>query len=303
MRLSLPALLSVAALLSASPCSDAEDARACNIRLHRPRKIGARTHENFKMTVENSQRLSSDGRVVKETKEKIEADLSGLNETVEVSPHGKVQKLKFTVGKSSVRVNSVPVPDAFNAGAVISGMLDGKGKPTFSCTDGELAPTAIKILSILFELTPDRPNDTNDDIAFGTNQPRTVGSEWEINKAETLKSMPPDVPFKLTENQISGRVKFPSVKLIAGKEHYLVQAEVTLKPTAMTGLPPNFKLASLKLTAGMENVVPVDENAVIPSGKASLWKDITGDLDTPKGKLLMEIIERREKEEQSLPAD
>ncbi len=299
MKASLQTILTLAACLAAVSLAPAEDAKTYKITLHRPPTVGTKTRDVFQVKTARAQRLTSDGKVLKETKEELQAELAGVTEPLEVSPHGKIQKVKFTVEKFSVQMDAGAAQEALQAGAVISGALDEKGKPSFTANAGEISPEALKVLMIVFELTPDRPNDPNDDVVFATNQPRTVGSEWEVNKAEMIKSMPADIPFKLTENQISGRVKFPSVKQTAGQDECAVQAEVTMKPTEMTGMPPGFQLAGINLVIGVNGLIPVDEKTVMPFGKASFRMNINGHMDTPNGKVVMEMSESRDKEYKS----
>ena len=299
MKVALPIILTLAACFAAVSMAPAEDAQTYKITLHRPPIVGVKTRDVFQVKTARSQRLSSDGKVLKETKEAWQAELSGITEALEVSPHGKIQKVKFTVEKFSMQVDAGAAEVPLQPGTVVSGSLDEKGKPIFTSNLGAIPPAAAKVLTIVLELKQDRPNDSNDDIVFGTRQPRTVGSEWEINKAEMLSSVPSDMPFKIAENQISGRVKFPSVQQTADQKECVVQAEVTIKPTEMTGLPPGFKLAGIELVIGLNGLIPVDEKVVTPFSKATFLMKMSGTLDTPNGPVVMEMTETRDKEYKS----
>lgn len=299
MKAALPILLSIAAWLAAVSAAPAEDVKAYKITLHRPPVVGVRTRDVFQVKTARAQRLSSDGKVLKETKENLQADLAGVSEPLAVSPQGKLQKVQFTVEKFSVQVDAGAAEEPVKAGTVISGALNEKGKPSFTSSAGEISPAALKVLLIAYELRTDRSNDLNDDIIFGTTQPRTVGSTWDLNKAELLKSMPEDLKFKLTADAISGRVKFPSVTQTAGQDECLVQTDITMKPTEMQGLPPGFKIAEMELIVGMSGMVPVHEKAVIPFNKASFLMKMSGSMDTPSGPIVMEMTESRDKESKS----
>ena len=299
MKTALLPLLTLAACLAAFSPARAQDAKAYKITLHRPPVVGVKTHDVFQVKTERSQRISTGPKVLREMKEVLKADLAGVTEPLEVSPHGKIQKIKFTVEKFSVQVDAGAAVEALQPGSVVSGAIDEKGKPSFSSSAGVIPPAAAKVLAIVFELIPDRPNDTNDDTVFATTQPRAVGSEWEVNKAEMIKSMPADVPFKLAEAQITGRVKFPSVKQTGGQDECVVQADVTMKPTEMTGLPPGFKIGGIDLVVGVNGRIPVDQKAVTPFSQASFRMKVTGQMDSPNGKVDMEMSESRDKEYQS----
>lgn len=299
MKDSLLSLLTLAACLAALSPARAQDAKAYKITLHRPPVVGAKTRDVFQVKTERSQRINSGPKVLREVKETLQADFAGVTDPVEVSPNGKMQKVRFTVEKFSTQVNAGAAEEPLKAGTVVTGALDEKGKPAFSSSAGPIPPAAARVLAIVFELLPDRPNDSNDDIVFGTTQPRAVGSEWDVNKAELIKSMPPDVPFKLTEAQITGRMKFPSVKQAGGADECVVQGEVTMKPTEMAGLPPGFKVGGIDVVVSMNGRIPVNPKAVTPFSQATFRMKVSGQMDSPNGKVEMEMSESRDKQYRS----
>src|SRR6185503_18650009 len=107
------------------PCSGAEDAKAYKITLHRPAQVGDITHEHIKLQTNRSMRMTGgdkplEGKLLDEKKEERKAELSGVREALEVSPHGKVLKLKFTVEKFSVQTGTEAAQEPFKAGTILT---------------------------------------------------------------------------------------------------------------------------------------------------------------------------------------
>ena len=301
MNAPLLVLLAVTGFVAAAPCSFAEDAKTYTIKVKRDPKVGGKSHEHLKMTSEQSQKLTLGGKKLKEESEDLKGELTGIIEVLELSPHKKATKIKFTVEQFSFQKDVDTEQNPLKAGTVIIGTLEADGKEAYSADDKKVEGPAEKVLKSLLDLNPDKENESSDDIVFGTNQPRAVGSEWDVNKAAMLKSLPGDMPFKLTEKDISGKVRFPSVKVIDGKDHCLVRAEVKIIPRELKGMPPSFKASKAVMTVSMEKLAPVDEKLSTPEEKQTFEMALNGTIDSPDGKVLMETFTREERQRESKP--
>ena len=119
-----------------------------------------------------------------------------------------------------------------------------------------------------------------------------------------IKSLPEDMPFKLTEKDVSGKVSFPSVTMIDGKEYCLIRAVVKLNPREMKAMPATFKSTKAVMTVSMEKLSPVEEKLSTPSEKQIFEMVLNGTIDSPDGgKVLMESFTREERQRESKPVE
>ena len=300
MPLSFRILFTIALVASESLCH-AEGVKTYKLKLERPEVVGNKSRVHVITQFGKSQKMTSGDTVLKENKEELKAEASGVLEILAVSPRGKVQQFKLTLKKFSVQQDAAAPVEPFEAGETIAGALDESGKASFTYDSGPIPAAALKALNELFPLRPDRPNAVADDVVFATEQPRAVGTEWEINKAAALKSAP-ELPFKLTEDEISGKVKFPAVKQIDGKEHCLIEAEIRMKPTQIKGMPPGFQIEKSEMVIRIESPVPVDEKVTTGEDKMTTRGEFLGTGDTPNGKVRVEfnMWQRRERESENV---
>ena len=279
----------------------AEDAKTYTLKLHRPPAVGDKSHEHFKISSEQSRKISAGKQKLDENAEDFRGDFSGVLEVMEVSPHGKPLKLQFTVESFKCQNGVEAETEPFKAGTVITAKVGKEGKEEFSIPNGKIEETAEKVLKGVMELSKDRENDTTDDIVFGTEKPRAAGSEWAMDNKAMAKSIPADFPFKVTESELSGTVKLAGIKSIDGAEHGILQSKIDMKPSSINGLPPAFKISEVAVKVTAEKLVPLDEKRLSPSDKMKMEMHLNGTVDSPKGKATIEVFARVEKESESKP--
>src|SRR5690349_23262503 len=120
MKSSLRSLICVAGLLLALPAA-ADEAKGHHLKLQRDPKPGDKSIEHIKMTSEESVKMTLGGQKLKSTAEDLRGELSGTLEILEVSPHGKAQKIQFTVERFIVQKDVDAETEPFKAGTVIVG--------------------------------------------------------------------------------------------------------------------------------------------------------------------------------------
>jgi hypothetical protein len=300
MKSPLRVLIYASGLILACPAL-ADEAKSYVLKLQRDPHAGEKSHESVKVTSEESVEATLGGRKLKSDAEEIRGELSGILEVIEVSPHGKVQKIQFTVEQFTCQKDVDAEEEPFEKGAVITGKLGGDGKEVYTVDGKQVGATAAKVLKAAFELSKDRENDVTDDVIFRTAQPRSPGTEWEMDKEALIKSLPDDVPFKLAVKEVTATVKFDSIKKVDGAECALLRPTATMKPSKITGLPPGFKSNVSSLTISGEMLVPLDEKLIIPSGKTIVEMKLDGTVDSPNGQAEMKIYNRTEKVNASKP--
>ncbi|HWB06764.1 MAG TPA: hypothetical protein VG796_27315 [Verrucomicrobiales bacterium] len=279
----------------------AEEAKTYTLKLHRPPSAGDKSHEHFKISSEQSRKVSLGKQKLDENAEDFRGDFSGILEVLEVSPHGKPLKLQFTVETFKCQNGVDAETEPFKAGTVITAKVGKDDKAEFSIPNGKIEETAEKVLKGVMEMSKDRENDTTDDIVFGTDKPRAAGSEWPLDNKAMAKSIPPDFPFKVTESELSGTVKLAGMKSVDGVEHGILQSKIDMKPSSLNGLPPAFKISSVSVKVTTEKLVPLDEKRISPSDNMKMEMQLTGTVDSPNGKATIEVFSRVEKQSESKP--
>lgn len=304
MKTHFSASLIFAALMLIRPAG-ADEAKTYKLKVARIPVAGEKTQTNRKLTSESARKLTVNGKKVNNETEDLHGDATGVLELLEVSPHGKAQKIQFTVEKFKCQKDVDAEEEPFKPGTVITGKLGAEDKEIFTVDGNEVEETAGKVLKELFELAKDRENDVPDDVIFRTDQPRAPGTEWEMDKAALIKSMPDKVPFVLKESDITAKVKFVEIKTVNGVECAVLKAEAVMKPSGVKGLG-KFKADKVSFSITGDMFVPLDEKAVSPMEKTRMEMHLNGSVAPPDGNPrlagVLESFAISEKESESKPA-
>lgn len=262
--------------------AQAENEKTYTIKLHQDAKKGDKIHADFKFQQASSQKVMVGTDVVQEQVEELNANGSGILEVLEVSPHHKITKMKLKVEKFVV-TNGDEGSAKLQADSEVIGTLGEGKKVTFTVDGEEPAPDVTKALTMIFEMSPDKEEEITDDEVCLTNQPRAVGSSWDADMKKALKSMPEDIPMEFDAADAKGTVKFPAVKTEQGLECALVQFEVEMKPKALKGVPPQFKLGKSGMKMSLEKLVPLNGTTPALEEKQKMDFSFTGKVPTPDG--------------------
>jgi hypothetical protein len=297
-----PLLLSVCAAALIVPFSaSAQDGKKYQLKLDRPDKAGDKSQEVFSATLEKSQRITQGDTTLKEEVSDVKMELSGEQEVLEVSAQGKVKKLSFKVEKFTLKEEENPVQEPFKPGTVITGTGGEDGKEKFEADGKEIKGRAAEALSEVLSMNGARKKQIDEDAAFGTKEPRAVGSEWDVDAKAFLESMPDDMPLVLKPESVRGKAKFPAVKTINGVECCQFQMSVTMKPESIKGMPPGFKLETVNIKVGGEQMVPVDGALQVPAEKMDQQMEFSGSIPSPAGAVKIAVFNRTVKERTSKP--
>src|SRR5688500_18103491 len=112
----------LAALLVPPLCVNAQDTKAYSLKLDRPEKAGDKSRDKCKATIEKSQRVTRDDKVLKEEISDMMVELAGVTEVLEVNEKGKVRRLSFTVEKFILTEEGEASEEPFKPGTVITGI-------------------------------------------------------------------------------------------------------------------------------------------------------------------------------------
>jgi len=288
-------LLSICVLVLPFSAS-AQDAKKYQIKLERPDKAGDKSHEEITATLEKSNRITQRGKVVKEEASDTKVSLTGTLEVLEVSDKGKIKKLTFKVEKFTRQEEAGTEDEPLKAGTVITGTaVEGRDKDKFEVEGKEVEDGTAEVLRRLLPMSGADKKQTDDDVMFGSKDPQAPGSEWKVDPKVFLDSMPDDMPFKLEEEHVSGKVKFAAVKTADGIESCQVQMAVEMKPSSLDGLPPGFKADKMLFKVTGEKLAPVDPSLIIPYEKMDQKTDVSG----ATGPLKLEIYQRTVRERTS----
>jgi hypothetical protein len=276
----------------------AQDAKKYQLKLERPDKVGDKSHDEINATLEKSQRVMQQGQVLKEEASNAKVSLTGTLEVLEVNDKGKIKKLQFSVENFTRHEEDGTKGQLLKEGTVITGTaMEGREKNKFEVEGKEVEETTAEILRQLLTMSGADKTKGDDDVIFGAKDPQAPGSEWKVDAKTFVDSMPDEMPFKLEEEGVSGRVKFLAVKTIDGVESCQVQMSVEMRPSSLQGLPPNFKPDKMLFSVNGEKLAPVDPSLPIPYEKLEQKSEVSGEA----GPVTVRIYQRTARERTSKP--
>jgi len=224
-----------------------------------------------------------DDKVVQEKTEKISGKLSGVLEVVETNARKKTTKFKFVVDKMTLQKDDEAESTPLAAGTEILVQRGKDGKIGGLVMGKEVDEDIVKLLDLFFELPKDKEPAIHTDEAFGTDQPHKPGSEWALDIAKVIKSMPEDMPFEVDVDGSSGKMAFPEVKTVDGTECSSVQAKMLLKVKAMKDMAPGMKITKAAVDLSMKGLLPTDPALPDFGGTMKMDFNFVGTMATPDG--------------------
>lgn len=297
-----PLISALALIIPASLCC--AEGKEYMLKMERPSKRGEMQKIRWKITIENSQRLTQGQRKLKEEASDIQAEVTGVIEIIEMGPKNNMKKATLTVEKFSLQEEEQAPVAPVAPGTVITGSLDSKGKEKFEAGGKVIDGAAAKVLKELFPLKSDDEKQLDDDKFSNTNIPRAVGSTWSINAEAAVESMPDDVPLTVKAEDIDGKIKFSAVKTVDGKEYAQLEMTMSMKPSVVKELPPKFKTSSVDMRVSGSMLLPLDQDETItPEDSTTMSMDLSGTIPSPEGALSLSVFIRVKKERASAPVE
>lgn len=223
------------------------------IKLIRPVKVGERYGVQSKAANEQHMTITADGQAMPPNDEVISTVLTAKAETLGVTPGGRECKTRFTVIKF-VKITGDKTEDALPPGTVLVGERPNAKtytKTQFTIADAPVAPDMAKLLGMVISLENDQ--GVNDDVVFGTKEPKKVGDTWPVNYKAAALDFTAKQNILVDPANISG-----TATLVEQTQNGLkISANMEMKQIGFP-LPPGMTVTSSAFVAKFSGVFPVD---------------------------------------------
>ncbi|MBP7949190.1 MAG: hypothetical protein KA004_05995 [Verrucomicrobiales bacterium] len=292
-----------ALVLAALPTSRAEE-KTYTVKLEREDHKGQKTKEKITASNAQAQTVTVGGKVVQEQNETLSGTLTGVREVLEINEKKKATKFKFAVEKLTVKKGEEDAQELLSGGTVMVVQRKKDGQMSFTVEGEEADEDTKKVLDIMFELPKEKEPEVGDDEAFGTNEPRKPGTEWDLDMEKLLKSMPEDMPFQVDVAGSSGKMNFAGVKEVDGTECCQMKADVKLKVKGMKGMPAEMKSTKAGVRLTIDGLLPTDNALPEFASTMTMNLEFAGSITGPDGNpALIKVKVDTKKSSETRPAE
>lgn len=276
---SYPSLIVVAMLAFLPGLVSAE---AYVIPVDRPSKAG----EKLKMAIDaemvSKMKAAAGGNVLEDKDESWKATLEATQTTVKVGEDGDATELTIEVHASSV-TSTGKKGELLPPGTVLKAVVDEDGEEEYTVKGEPVEEETKGILDILIDLSDGEKTKGDENKAFGVDQPRAPGDEWDIQPAELLATLPADMPFVFDPATTKGKMKFVELTGEGDGKTALIQGQVEMAIKGMQGMPPEARLAGSSLTVALDGLFPLDKEKNPTREGVSMIMLLNGTIPMPEG--------------------
>lgn len=258
------------------------------IPVDRPLKAG----DKIKMSIEgqsvSKMKVTAGGEVVQSEDSEWEATLEATQTVEKVDSKGDATELTIEIHKSALTKEG-KTADLLPDGTIVKAVAKGVGEKDQFTVNGEDVEEATRdVLDILFDLSLDEKAKGDENKAFGVDQPRKPGEEWEINAAELLATLPPEMPFILDPAATKGKMKFVELTGEGDTRTALLQGEIELGMKSMQGMPPGAKFEGSSLKIALDGLFPLAKDKPATREGMSMIMVLKANIPTPDGNAAMD---------------
>ena len=240
------------------------------IKLDRAEKVGDQLELSASGTIQESNKVSVAGTVVKETSQAIEFKVQGVYETLAVDDKGLGTKRSFTVAKM-VKIEDGREVELLAPGKVV--IAETKGLKTdlqLKDTTDKFPEEAKKVLDASDLLATAKDELAGNDDIYGSTLPRKVGDSWDMNTELSARNLA-KILEGVKKEHLKGKIQLVGVTKVNGTECLEIQMTTTLSPfPLLRGMPPGSKVVKGKLTFSGRILLPVDLTLPSLGGETSV---------------------------------
>ena len=227
------------------------------IKLARPEKVGTRYIVSKKGSSEQSTRVSSQGKLLRETRRKMTVELDATVEILKVNQDGRSLKKKLTVIRCELTEMGQSKPLLAKGKVIVAETANGRTRLSL---DGGVMPEATrKALDIIITTYSGGPAD---DEIFGSDKPRRVGERWQLNaEAAVRDAATRDVTIQKAD--IEGTVTLTGVEKHASRRCLRLSARMKIRDFGLKKLqlPPGVLIEQADARATYGGLLPLDPKA------------------------------------------
>ncbi len=263
---------------SSTDAPAAEPSARYEIRIDRPEHVGQRWHVQL---VGRQSRTRQSGERGPEITDLIQIELSAVVEILEVDPEGRQLRLEYRIERLVSAQGQQPRRPLASPGSVITVI---RGEAPVIQIDGEVVPEELRRqLDIVVETGVDR----NDDLAFGTREPRAVGDSWGLNTEATRRAMR-EAGFSF--DTLAGRMRLERVVDIGGEPCLELRGHLTLGGIRLPNLSEHIRDIDASMHMSFEGAYPLDPL------RHERWEraKVTNTVEIPLGGTQLRTVQTRE---------
>lgn len=273
-------LLAIAAFAVSASLLPAEEGYI--IPVDRPSKAG----EKVKMAIEgetvSKMKFIAGGEVVQDENKAWKASMEVTQTIDKVDKKGDATELTLEIHKSSLEMDG-KTGELLPAGTIVKALAKDEGNDEFTVNGEPVEESTRDVLDSLVDLSMGNTMKGDENKAFGVDQPRKPGDEWDLNVPELLATLPPEMPFILDPAATKGKMKFVELSGEGDNKTALLQGQIELAMKGMQGLPPNATFAGSSLTVALDGLFPLDKDKAATREGLSMLINLKGHIPMPDG--------------------
>lgn len=255
------------------------------IPVDRVAKVGDKAKLAIEGETISKMKVTTNGQVAQDENTSWKAALEVTRTIGKVDDKGDATELTLEVHKSTVTRDGKS-GELLPAGSVVKAVAIPGDKDEFSVNGEPVDEATHEVLNSLVDLSFGDAAKGDENKAFGLDQPRKPGDEWDVNVAELIATLPPEIPLILDPATTKGKMKF--VELTDGPDGKaaLLQGEVALGLKGMQGLPPNAKFEGSSFTVALDGLFPIDAQKPANREGMGMVMTLKSTIPTPDGNVL-----------------
>ncbi|MFM7182364.1 MAG: hypothetical protein ACKO2G_12990 [Verrucomicrobiales bacterium] len=256
------------------------------IPVDRPSKVG----DKLKMAIEgealSNMKVTAGEQEVQNDKEEWKAQMEVTQTVEKVNASGDASELTIEIHKSSLTKDG-KTGELLPAGTVVKTVAKVAGEKEGFTVDGKAVDESTsEVLGMLIDVSADEKDKGDENKAFGVDQPRKPGEEWEVNAAELLATMPPEMPFMLDPATVKGKMKFVELTGEGENTSALLQGEVQFGMKGMKGLPPNASFDGSTFKIALDGLFPLAKEKPSTREGMSMILTLRGKIAAGEGQIM-----------------
>jgi hypothetical protein len=277
MKDKLPLSFAIALVFCAPLVIHAEE--GVMVPIERPEKVGDKVKLRIEAEESMNMLITAGGEKLDEKVEEWKASIEMSRKIDKVNEEGEATELTLEIHKFSV-TRGDETKDELEAGTVIKATMKD-GEETFAVND-EIVPESIgAILKSATEMSDEAKGDENK--AFGVDEPRKVGEEWEVDMEEFLSTMPDDFPMSLKKDSLKGKVQLVEIVGAGEDKAGKLTSAFEMLIDSMKGMPPGAEFNQSTLKGTQNGVFPLDTTRQPTVLEMTMEMDLKGTIPMPDG--------------------
>ncbi|MHC5113569.1 MAG: hypothetical protein ACYTGP_03975 [Planctomycetota bacterium] len=242
------------------------------IRLHRPMEVGQVMHvRGFGMQEQFTTAEMPNGTQPTQGS-RLHVDFEAEGKVLAVDAKGRPSRVSYQVLKCEMRRDGSPQVIAEPGTTIVASEEAGATNKTIFEIDGRRVDSdAHAALTIVAAL--DNESMTQDEV-LGTDQPRTVGESWDVNRAKMAELFRQQSKSPVAPENVSGTTTLTGVTTQDGYPCLVVHSNITTE-NAVPGIddiPAGFEIEKGSMTMSIQQTLPEDTN--LPSLSDSARMDL-----------------------------